>query len=165
MTGLPGVHSVLIQVLIIGNSPSSLGRRIAQWNSALPQFVNDFISNHKDISVVVYDAHKLINGVLDQPKKYGFKDAISQCHTSDCIWADGVHATFATHRIIAADFARFLGNPAATAPPMPPGSSPTSASTRRSTVNMAIPAIAHIAVGLFVGILSGGEFFNGIGLM
>src|SRR5271169_2366577 len=115
MTDLPQVLSLLIQVLIIGNTTSSLGSRIAQWNSALPQFVKGFLSNHSDISAMVYDVHTLFTEVLDNPKKYGFKDAISECHTSDCIWADDVHSTFAMHRIIAAGLAQFLGNPAATA--------------------------------------------------
>jgi hypothetical protein len=165
MTDRPQVLSVLIQVLITGKTASSLGRRIAQWNSALPHFVNGFLSNHSDIAVAVYDAHKLFTEVLDNPTKYGFRDAISQCHKSDCIWADDIHSTFATHKIVAADLARFLGNPSATASPMPPGSSPKSTSTKRSTINMASLAIAHVAVGLLVGILSGGEFFNGMGLM
>lgn len=100
--------------LITGNGISTLGPRITQWNAALPQFVNGFLNQYSDISVTVYDVHTLFTTVLNNWESYGFKDAVSQCHISDCIWADGVHSTFAMHRIIAADLAQVLRNPTAT---------------------------------------------------
>jgi len=96
--------------LTIGSSTAGLGSRIAQWNSALPQYARQFSRNHSDISVGVYDVHTFFVSVLNNPTAYGFKDAISVCHTSDCIWADDVHSTFAMQKLIATDLLKFLGN-------------------------------------------------------
>jgi phospholipase/lecithinase/hemolysin len=100
--------------LITASSTPLLGSRISQWNTALPQFANRFSNDHLDISVAVYDVNTPFTTVLDNPQKYGFKDAVSICHTSECIWADIVHSTFAMHKILALNIARFLENPSAT---------------------------------------------------
>lgn len=95
----------------VNSDVSTLQSRISQWNSAFPDYSKQFAANHSDISVALYDVHSLFNTVLDDPSKYGFVDAISSCQNSTCIWADGVHSTFAMHNIIADDMNQFFKSP------------------------------------------------------
>jgi len=150
---IPGLGYVF---LIAGSSTPLLGSRISEWNTALPQFANGFSNDHPDISVSVYDVNTVFTTVLDNPQKYGFKDAVSICQTSDCIWADTVHSTFAMHKILALDIARFLKNPSATvAPtPQPPASSSASRSTHSSTYKRSTYILAGVGMGIFIWLLS-----------
>jgi len=110
--------------------------RIPEWNTALLHYASRFQGNYPDISVAVYDVHALFRSILDDPGPYGFKDAISSCHESDCIWADEVHSTFATHKIIASNMARFLENPAAILIP--------SKSSRKSVDKVSVFLVAFV---------------------
>lgn len=67
-----------------------------------------FRERHSDVSLDVYDVAGLFNDVLDNPAKYGFKDAISYGDPEKCVWSDILHPTSAMHKVIAADVARFL---------------------------------------------------------
>jgi phospholipase/lecithinase/hemolysin len=61
-----------------------------------------------EVAIAIYDAVKLFNKVLDNPKEYGFKDAISTGNSDQCVWRDLIHPTTAMHKVIAADIAKFL---------------------------------------------------------
>lgn len=145
-----------------GNTTPDLGSRISQWNSLLPQYANNFLSQHSNISVAVYDLHTLFETVLNNPTKYGFKDATSGCHTSECIWVDeGPHSTYGMHKVIAADMVRFLENPTSPTSPFPtPTTTSTTTPSKSATAQMVrfdLPyiSIALVVGGLLVGVLSG----------
>jgi hypothetical protein len=136
--------------LTTGNATPNLSSRISQWNTVLPQYADDFASRHSNISVAVYDLHTLFTTVLDNPQKYGFKNATAGCHTSDCIWVDeGPHSTYGMHMIIAADMAHFLGNPSPTISTNPTASS-ASGAARILSLNLPFMGIVLAASGLFV---------------
>jgi phospholipase/lecithinase/hemolysin len=85
-----------------------LQSRIIEWNTRLEEFAAAFRARHCSVSVSIYDTSALMNKVLDDPEKYGFKDSLSSCHSEECIWYDGIHITFAMHKILAHDIANFL---------------------------------------------------------
>lgn len=139
-----------VLALTAGGASPNLGPRISQWNTALPGYAADFANRHPKISVAVYDLHTLFTTVLDSPQKYGFKDATSGCHTSDCIWVDeGPHSTYGMHKIIAADMAHFLGNPTPTISTNPTAQS---AAVTLLSFNLPLMGLALVASGLFVGV-------------
>ena len=136
-----------------GNATPDISSRISEWNATLPQYADDFASRHSNISVAVYDVHALFTTVLDNPQKYGFENATSGCHTSECIWVDeGPHSTYGMHKIIAADIVHFLGNPSPTISTNPTASS---AAARLLSFNIPLIGIAVVASGLLVGMSSG----------
>lgn len=85
-----------------------LQSRIIEWNTRLEEYAAAFRARHCSASVSIFDTSALMNKVLDNPAKYGFKDSLSSCHTDECIWYDGIHITFAMHKILAHDIANFL---------------------------------------------------------
>jgi phospholipase/lecithinase/hemolysin len=82
--------------------------RIAAWNAELLKFVAAFQRRHQDIYVYLYDSAPVFDVILDEPGRFGFKDAISECSQKDCVWSDGAHPAFGLHRILAQDIASFL---------------------------------------------------------
>lgn len=87
--------------------------RIETWNLALTESTNEFQRKHNDVRVKVYDAARLFNAVLDEPKNYGFQDSstkflMSNAKEEECIWYDGLHPTSALYKVLAADLAKFL---------------------------------------------------------
>lgn len=72
--------------------------------------VKAFRRRHSDIFAAIYNTTVIYNDALDNPTKYGFKDAISSCQTKECIWNDDVHPTFELHRLLAADLVTYLGS-------------------------------------------------------
>ena len=78
------------------------------WNRNLIRFANEFQRRHGDISTAVYDTCPIFNAVMNNPRKYGFKDAVSQCLESDCMWFDDLHPSYGVHRILAANLVKFL---------------------------------------------------------
>lgn len=85
-------------------------RLLLNWNTKLREFVAAFGMRHEDIHVVVYDASALFEKVIEDPKKYGFGDAMAKCRRPECIWSDGFHITTAMHKVVAEDLAGFLRN-------------------------------------------------------
>jgi phospholipase/lecithinase/hemolysin len=108
--------------------------RISEWNTALPQYTNNFSSFHPDVYVSIYDVHTLYTTILANPQEYGFVNDSAICDSIECIWSSDVHSTFAMHDIIAADMARFLGNSNAV---IPNGSSASSSSSSTSSTRAA----------------------------
>jgi len=94
--------------LNIGNGSVRLRRRIKEWNTALEAIVARM--RNADVAIEVYDAAGVFDRVLDNPAQYGFTDAASYGDSDEFIWADMLHPTTAMHKVIAADFAKFLAN-------------------------------------------------------
>lgn len=82
--------------------------RVEIWNELLLTFARDFFVKHEGTSTTIYETSKVFNAVLDEPEKYGFRDSISSCRESDCVWVDHLHPSSEFHRILAADLAMFL---------------------------------------------------------
>lgn len=83
-----------------------INARICKWNIELEANISR--KRNPDAAIEVYDAAKFFNNVLDNPTKYGFKDAISKGDSNECIWQDLLHPTTAMHKVLAADVAKFL---------------------------------------------------------
>ena len=96
----------LISVIVA--DPESRKRRIEAWNIELLKFIAAFQRRHRDIYTYVYDSAPVFNTILDDPARFGFKDAISECLQGDCVWWDEAHPAFGLHRILAQDIAAFL---------------------------------------------------------
>jgi phospholipase/lecithinase/hemolysin len=111
-TGRHRVITFHYVVLIIGKARGAerLHIRIAEWNADLVHLVNAFHQRHSDSFLAIYDTSIVFNEVLDNPTKYGFKDADSECQTKECIWNDDLHPTFAFHKLLAEDLATFLAS-------------------------------------------------------
>ena len=80
---------------------------IENYNKGLHTQANDLKNAHKDVQVEIYEFNDFLKGVLDQPKKFGFKDATCEGDGSktDCIWwkpSDG-HTTSALQNRMAED--------------------------------------------------------------
>lgn len=88
--------------------PESRKGRITEWNKELLKFITEFQRRHRDIYTYLYDSAAVFNAILDEPARFGFKDAISQCFQEDCVWWDEAHPAFGLHRILAQDMALFL---------------------------------------------------------
>jgi phospholipase/lecithinase/hemolysin len=87
---------------------SALHSRISSWNSILRQYARKFLCQRKDANVWVWDSQDTVNAILDNPQKYGFRDALSSCRDRECVWRDTVHPTFATQRFLAHDIAGYI---------------------------------------------------------
>ena len=83
-------------------------QRINAWNTTLREKVVQ--KRTVDVAIDVYDTEEIFKQVLDNPVKYGFEDAISTGDSDEYIWSDFLHPTTAMHKVIAADFAKFLAN-------------------------------------------------------
>jgi phospholipase/lecithinase/hemolysin len=73
-------------------------------------FAKEFFIGHEGTSTTIYETSKIFNAVLDEPKRYGFKDSISSCPEADCPWVDGFHPSSEFHTYLAADLAMFLNS-------------------------------------------------------
>ena len=150
-----------------GNGTVGLPERIAYWNSELPNYVYQFAATHPNVSTAIYDSHTLWSLVIDDPTKYGFQNAICNCSCNSCIWVDGLHSTFAMHKIYAADLTNFLGN---TNHSLPPANTTTNSTTSNTTgsgspsksmssrtlpINITIFVISVAAAVIGVGMLPG----------
>lgn len=143
---------------MLENTVPDLAERIEYWNSELPNYVSDFAATHSGVSTAIYDAHALWTMVLDDPKKYGFKDAVCNCSCNTCIWVDGLHSTYAMHKIFAADLTNFLGNTNHSLPAANTTNSTGSASTSSSRalpIDLTVFVTSILLTSIVVGILSG----------
>jgi phospholipase/lecithinase/hemolysin len=88
-----------------------LHARIMLWNSCLQTKVKDFLEEKSGTTGVIFDVASVFTEVLDNPTKFGFKDARDHGE-EDCVWADVLHPTSKMHQIIAKEFVKVLeGNP------------------------------------------------------
>lgn len=83
---------------------------IETWNSQLQSLADEFGQTHSESSTLVFDTTPIFNQVLDNPKKYGFKDAVEYGKFRS-IWYDMGHVGGGMHRILAKHLASFLETP------------------------------------------------------
>ncbi|KAF2187500.1 carbohydrate esterase family 16 protein [Zopfia rhizophila CBS 207.26] len=107
---------------------SSVNTTMVQWfNTALSNQANAFEKAHSDATVMVFDVNKVLNSVLDEPEKWGFKNATGYCKAynqpdiltnpekyeclpqSEYVWFDSGHLTWKTHEVFTRFLRDFLG--------------------------------------------------------
>lgn len=98
---------------MVGSGSSSLRARINAWNQILIETAENFREKYTDVQVRIFDFSAPFMKVLDDPKKYGFKDNTtmfirSMAEMEECIWYDELHPTTGMHKIVAAELAKFL---------------------------------------------------------
>ena len=84
-----------------------LHARILLWNSCLQTKVKEFLEENSGTTGVVFDVASVFAEVLDDPTKFGFKDARDH-GKEDCVWNDVLHPTSKMHQIIAKEFVKVL---------------------------------------------------------
>jgi phospholipase/lecithinase/hemolysin len=81
---------------------------LQDWNDQLDDRADDLGRRHNDTTIAVYDANTFLNKVLNSPKLYGFKDAVSKCTQQDCFWHDDLHPMSKVHKLLAHDLLNFI---------------------------------------------------------
>lgn len=85
---------------------------ITEYNDALAQRVDQFISTKGDVNAWVVDTQQPFNVVLDNPDAFGY--ANSTCYDDDgvtCPWWNNYHPAMAIHNLVASKFAAVVGSP------------------------------------------------------
>lgn len=71
-----------------------------------------FQNKHRDARVGLFSTGPSWEKILENPKKYGYKDDISACDSDACIWNTdehpAMHPKYGVHRVLAEDLAKFL---------------------------------------------------------
>src|SRR5271170_2506404 len=139
---------------MLGNGSIEVPGRIEYWNTELPNYVSDFAATHPNVTTAIYDAHTLWSLVIDDPPKYGFENAICNCSCNSCIWVDGLHSTFAMHKIFAADLTNFLGNTNHSLPSANT-TNPTGSASTMLQIDFTVFVLSLFLTSLSVDMLSG----------
>jgi hypothetical protein len=92
----------------VGRNQTGLWDRLQDWNDQLDDRADDLGRRHNDTTIAVYNAFAFLNTVLNNPKQYGFKDAVSECRQQDCFWHDDLHPMSAVHKLLAQDLLAFI---------------------------------------------------------
>ncbi|KAF2012528.1 carbohydrate esterase family 16 protein [Aaosphaeria arxii CBS 175.79] len=113
---------VFLSVPPINKSPLMLGQSkqaqeleakyIVQFNDALANRTGSFKARHEDSRAVVVDSQAPFNAAINDPKKYGSKDAT--CFNSDgksCLWFNDYHPGLAIHKLVAEAVVRAWNGP------------------------------------------------------
>jgi len=105
-----GYQPTNLTTLIIGEArdPEGLQEVIDEWNYYLPQWVDLWRSQHKDVQTAIYDTTYVFEEALDDPSTHGFRNATAMCDDGDCIWHDDLHPSYTMHRLLAARLAAWL---------------------------------------------------------
>lgn len=100
---------------------------VSSFNSILKSHARAFERAHRDATVLQFDVNKVLNGVLDEYRKYGFKNVTGYCPgynqpeilsdpgTYGCapletyFWYNSGHLTSRTHEIFTKELVKFLG--------------------------------------------------------
>ncbi|KAI1306133.1 hypothetical protein F5Y03DRAFT_406163 [Xylaria venustula] len=64
---------------VVSDSPLPNKTMIEWWSDSLSQHSSIFAETNKDVKTMIYDANTFLNGVLDDPGKYGLKNTTSYC--------------------------------------------------------------------------------------
>ncbi|KAI1350726.1 hypothetical protein F5Y01DRAFT_325968 [Xylaria sp. FL0043] len=64
---------------LVSESPLPNKTMIGWWNDSLSKHSNVFAAKNKAAKTMLYDANRFLNGVLDNPEKYGIKNTTSYC--------------------------------------------------------------------------------------
>lgn len=108
-------------------SPSPNATQVGWYNDALKEQAREFGQSRGDVQVRVFDAHKVLSGILDQPGRYGIVNTTGFCAGYDqpdvgsnyeaygCptpleayFWFNSGHMTSHVHRILAAQLEEWL---------------------------------------------------------
>ncbi|PYH42255.1 SGNH/GDSL hydrolase family protein [Aspergillus saccharolyticus JOP 1030-1] len=110
-------HFLIVNVPPITRTPHMLAdraeRRVRQlttirmFNGLLLGMVRRWRSENPDTTMAFYDVFAFMSDVLDDPARYGFRDA--RCMGEGCVWWDDYHPRSQFHRFLAEDLARVLG--------------------------------------------------------
>ncbi|KAI9047552.1 hypothetical protein LZ554_008268 [Drepanopeziza brunnea f. sp. 'monogermtubi'] len=82
-------------------------RNIQIYNENLAKHVSAFREKHPEASIMLYDVHALFTKVMDDPQKYGFKDATSM-DSDGCLWSGSFHILTGFDDFIAKDMAKTI---------------------------------------------------------
>lgn len=64
---------------VVAEDPRPNKTMITWWNESLERHARLFGRTHRDAKVMLYDANKFLNGVLDHPARYGITNTTSFC--------------------------------------------------------------------------------------
>ncbi|GAW13091.1 hypothetical protein ANO14919_024690 [Xylariales sp. No.14919] len=121
---LPPLDRTAANVLSLTPLPNKT--MIGWWGDSLARHSETFAAGNADVTAMVYDANRFLNGVLDKPWKYDIKNTISYCldyadpdvlqqpvlhgclPLDDYFWYNSGHMSSHTHQIMAPDIAKFL---------------------------------------------------------
>ena len=105
-----GYQPATLTSLIVGEDrdPEGLEERVSEWNYHLPQWVDLWRNQHKDVQIAIYDTTYVFDEALDDPSSHGFRNATASCDSGDCIWHDDLHPSYTMHRLLAARLASWL---------------------------------------------------------
>ncbi|KAI8624978.1 carbohydrate esterase family 16 protein [Xylariaceae sp. FL1651] len=111
---------------IASESPLPNRTMIGWWDDSLARHSHKFAAENRRAKVMLYDANTFLNGVLNNPGKYGIKNTTSYCldyanldvlyhpelygclPLDEYFWYNSGHMTSHTHKVLAPDIARFL---------------------------------------------------------
>ncbi|KAI0873793.1 hypothetical protein GGS24DRAFT_377848 [Hypoxylon argillaceum] len=111
---------------VVSETPLPNKTMIGWWGDSLAKHSNMFAAENKDAKTMMYDANAFLNGVLDDPGRYGIQNTTSYCldyadpdvqeHPGlhGCLpldsyfWYNSGHMSSHTHKIMAPDIAKFL---------------------------------------------------------
>ncbi|KAF2477473.1 lysophospholipase A [Lindgomyces ingoldianus] len=112
--------------LVFSPNPSVNATMIQWWNSALQSHATAFSNSHSDVEVMVFDVNKVLNGVLDEAEKWGFKNTTGYCTAynqpdiltdpgkygclpqKEYFWFNTGHLTWRTHEVLTGFLREFL---------------------------------------------------------
>ncbi|KAJ2982019.1 hypothetical protein NUW58_g6538 [Xylaria curta] len=111
---------------VVSESPRPNSTMIDWWGNSLARHNEMFAAKHKDAKTMLYDANKFLNGVLDNPGKYGIKNTTSYCQDfadpdvlerpelhgclplDDYFWYNAGHMSSHTHKVMTRNMENFL---------------------------------------------------------
>ena len=96
------------------------------WDDALANHSSLFAQQNPDTNVMLFDAHAMLSGILDEPAKYGFVNTTDYCAAynqpdiltdpekyscllqDEYFWFNSGHMTSHVHKILAGALEEFL---------------------------------------------------------
>jgi phospholipase/lecithinase/hemolysin len=88
--------------------PNGINDRVHDWNYYLPQYVDHWRGQRRDIQIALYDTTHVFEEALIDPAYHGFINATAMCDTGECIWNDDLHPSSMLHRLLAHRVAAWL---------------------------------------------------------
>lgn len=83
---------------------------ISDYNSKLAVRVAAFKQNNRDVTTWLWDSNAAFTQVLNNPMKYGFKDATTYGTGPGIFWGNNYHPSSAAHKIFGQEIGQLLHN-------------------------------------------------------
>lgn len=101
---------------------------VEEWNIILARHIESFSKTNDGAKMMLYDANRFLNGVMDDPATYGIKNTTSYCAAyqqldvlknparhgcqplNEYFWYNQGHMSSHTHKVMAPHLAQFLGD-------------------------------------------------------